>query len=252
MRKGLLSFALVLSCIATATAQSPIHVEGTTNLTPLLAKAATAYQASHVDAQIEVKGTSSGAGIAALKSGTIDVAASDVTVNDDSLTGTTLGVVGFAFVANTDARVKNLTRQQLIGIFAGKIKNWKAVGGSDEAISIISRDIGTGTRLVLEQKVAKTLIDTRVVGNANEVIEAVQSTPGALGYVATYFVGSHTDLVVSYNGVTPTPETIRDHTYGFSTDEHLYVKANGSDTAKAFVAYVAADTALLQWYGIYH
>jgi phosphate transport system substrate-binding protein len=242
---------MLLFAVVPAAAQSPLRVEGTTNLTPLLTKAAAEYETEHSGTQIIVKGTSSGAGIASLKSGTIDIAASDIAVDDDSLSGTTLGVVGFAFVANKDAGIKNLTRQQLIGIFAGKIQNWKAVGGNDLPIVIISREIGTGTRLVLEQKVAKTLIDTKVVGNANEVIHAVDSTSGALGYVATYFVGDHTDLVVSYNGITPTPETIRDHSYAFSTDEHLYVQTKGSDEAKNFAAYVAGNKTLLESYGIY-
>lgn len=252
MRNIVFSLALASSLVATAAAQTtPLHVEGTTNLTPLLTKAAASYEAANSGAQIVVKGTSSGAGIAALEGGSIDVAASDVAVSNDPLKDTVLGVVGFAFVANKDAGIKNLSRAQLIDIFDGKVKNWKAVGGNDEPITIISRDIGTGTRLVLEQKVAKTLIETKVVGNANQVIKAVDSTPGALGYVATYFVGDRNDLVISYNGVEPTQENIRNHTYAFSTDEHLFVKANATPEAKAFVAYVAGNTALLESFGIY-
>lgn len=251
MRNVVLGLVLIGSIVAVASAQTPLRVEGTTNLTPLLTKAATAYQATHPGTQLAVKGTSSGAGIASLKSGTIDVAASDVAVNDDSLSGTTLGVVGFAFVANKDAGVKNLTRQQLIGIFAGKIQNWKEAGGNDRPIVIISRDIGTGTRLVLEQKVAKTLINTKVVANANEVIAAVSSTPGAIGYVASYFTRNHADMIVTYNGVMPTPATIRSHLYAFSTDEHLYVRANAAAAATSFVAFVAADKKLLISNGIY-
>ena len=252
MRNSLFGLIVALLLAAPALAQdTTILAQGTTNLTPLLTKAAAAYEAAHPGAHIAVKGTSSGAGIASLKSGDIDVAASDVAVSDPSFVDTTIGVVGFAFVANADAGVKNLTRDQLIGIFAGKIKNWSQVGGKDLPITIISRDIGTGTRLVLEQKVAKTLIDTKIVGNADEVIKAVESTTGALGYVATYFVGTHTDLVVTYNGIEPSVENIRNHTYGFSTDEHLYVRTDAKAEARDFVSAVAANKELLASEGIY-
>ena len=50
-----------------AGADQAINVGGTTNLAPLVAKAASDYQSSHAGITISVKGSSSGAGIAALK-----------------------------------------------------------------------------------------------------------------------------------------------------------------------------------------
>jgi phosphate transport system substrate-binding protein len=254
MRNLFFVMTLVLTLAASpASAQAPVlRVEGTTNLAPLLTKEATSYEAAHPGGtQIHVAGTSSGAGIAALRDGSIDVAASDIAVNDPGFVDTSLGTVGFAFVANPEAGVKNLTRAQAIGIFAGKITNWKTVGGNDCPIVIVSRDIGTGTRLVLEEKVAKTLIQTRVAVNADAVMADITSTRGALGYIASYFVRMHGDLVLAYNGVMPTEANIKDHTYAFSTVEHLYLRNNASAEAKSFVSTVANDAALLKWYGIY-
>ena len=250
----LLSVAFALALVAQpALAQTPgIHVEGTTNLSPMLAQAATAYRADHPDLAILVHGTSSGAGIASLRNATIDVAASDVAIDDPSFVGTTIGAVGFAFVANPADGVKNLTRNQLIDIYSGKIKNWKDVGGNDCAIVLIGRDIGTGTRLILEEKVAKTLIPTRTVEKASQMMKAVESTSGALGYVASGFIhGDQAQLIVKYEGVTPTVDNIRNHTYLFATDEHLYVRSGAGPEVRAFVAHVAADKALLGSFGVY-
>jgi hypothetical protein len=49
----------------------------------------------------------------------------------------------------------------------------------------------------------------------------------------------------------PTPENIRNHTYGFSTDEHLYVRKDATPEAKSFVNAVADNKQLLLSYGIY-
>ena len=83
-----------------AGAGQDIVVAGTTNLAPLLMKAAADYEASHPGVTISVSSTSSGAGIASLRNHEIDIAMSDVAVDEDSFSDTVLGTVGFAFVAN--------------------------------------------------------------------------------------------------------------------------------------------------------
>jgi phosphate transport system substrate-binding protein len=243
----LVSFGLSLP----ASADQVINVTGTTNLAPVLAQAAKEYQASHPGVTINVMGTSSGAGIAALKDHAVDVAMSDVAVDDDGFSDAVLGAVGFAFVANPDAGIKNLTREQLTEIFAGKITNWKAIGGNDRPIVLVGREIGTGTRFVFEDKVAKTMVPIRVEPNAAAVLKTVAETSGALGYLASGFLDNHQSLVVTYQSVAPTPENIRANRYSFATNEHLYTSKDAAPGVAAFVQYVKNDAKLLQANGIY-
>jgi len=232
-------------------AAQAVTVRGTTNLAPLVAIAAADYQKANPGVTINVKGNSSGAGIAALKDHSADVAMSDVAVNDADFNDTILGVVGFAFAVNPDVGIKNLTRGELQDIFAGKITNWKAIGGNDQKIVLIGREIGTGTRFVFEDKVAKTQIPITIEKNAKAVVDAVAQTPGSLGYLASGFIDGHDDLIVSYEGVMPTPENIRNHTYSFSTDEHLYMLKNGPAAAAAFIQFVKNDAPLLKANGVF-
>ncbi len=243
----ILAGALILPALAAQT----ITVRGTTNLAPMVAAAAADYQKANPGVTIDVKGDSSGAGIAALKDKSADVAMSDVAVNDADFNDAILGVVGFAFVVNPDVGVKNLTRGMLQDIFSGKITNWKAIGGNDRKIVLIGRQIGTGTRFVFEDKVAKTGIPITIEPNAKAVVEAVAQTSGSLGYLASGFIGDNKNLVVSYEGVMPTPENIRNHTYSFSTDEHLYMLKTGSPATATFIQYVKNDGALLKANGVF-
>ncbi|MGC2130778.1 MAG: substrate-binding domain-containing protein [Candidatus Aquilonibacter sp.] len=247
----LTALVLPVALLLPAGAGQAINVGGTTNLAPLVAKAATEYQSAHPGVTISVKGTSSGAGIASLKDHQVDIAMSDVAVNDSDLADTVLGVVGFAFVVNPDVGVKNLTRDELMGIFSGKTTNWKQIGGNDRKIVIIGREIGTGTRFVFEDKVAKTLIPIKVAKNAVAVAEEVAATSGAVGYIASGFIGDHQNMVVSYNGVQPTPDNIRNHLYSFSTDEHLYTWKNADAGVTAFVQYVKGDASVLKENGVF-
>ena len=53
-------------------------------------------------------------------------------------------------VVNKDAGVTDLSQQELIDIFTGKVKNWSELGGADQEISVINRASGSGTRATFE------------------------------------------------------------------------------------------------------
>ena len=232
-------------------ASTALRVEGTLNQIGALQKIAAVYQTAHPDRAVAVKGTNSGLAVAALHAGTIDVAASDIAVDYPEFVDTTIGVLGIAIVAGPHTGVKNITRAQLVGMYSGKITNWKQIGGEDQAVVAFGRAIGTGTRLLFEQKVAKVEIPSQDPVNPAEFVHDIATTPGAIGYVATQFMADHPELVLSYNGVTPTPENIRGHVYAVSTDEHLYTRKDGPAAARDFVAFVATQRALLAASGIY-
>jgi len=155
-----------------------------------------------------------------------------------------------AAAAYTDADV-DVKGKDVIGIYSGKIRNWKQLGGEDRPIVLFGRPIGTGMRFVFEQNVAKTLVDITAPKSAPQTLATIASTPGAIGYMGMSFIGTHTDMMISYNGVPATRENIANHSYVFATDEHLYVRKNASPQAKAFVAFVAQHKDLLSESGIY-
>jgi phosphate transport system substrate-binding protein len=236
--------------LAPAIADTTIRVGGSTNITPPLSKMAAAYQRAHPGTQLSITGSSSGQGIAALKAGTLDVACSDVAVNDEAFDDTSIGVIGIAFVVGSGAGVKNLTRDDVQAIYSGKITNWKQIGGNDLAIVPFSRPIGAGTRFVFEMSVAKTLVDMKEQKDATAVVNAVATTPGGVGYASVNYIGDHQDLVVSYNGVAPTDANIASHVYKFSADEHIYTLKSASPEVKAFVAWAATRRDILKAGGI--
>ncbi len=228
-----------------------VVVQGTLNAIPALQKIAVAYQAAHPGVSIDVTPTNSGLGIAALRSGSIDVAASDISVDSSNFMDTTIGVLGIAVLAGPGSGLKNVTREQLIAVYAGKTANWKDFGGADQAMVLFARAIGTGTRFLFEDKVAKITVPTKDPVSPAETVEEIATTPGAVGYIATQFVAKRPELVLTYNGVAPTPSNIRNHSYGISTDEHLYVRKDAPAAARDFVQFAKAQREMLASAGIY-
>lgn len=80
----------------------------------------------------------SGKGIQALLDGKVTLAGASRALKQDEknkkLLGTAIGYDAIAVFVHKNNPVKNLTKDQVKGIFTGKIKNWKEVGGKDAPI----------------------------------------------------------------------------------------------------------------------
>lgn len=244
------SFAIALLPMA-GNADENVVVGGSTNPAGAVGAAAKAFMDRNPAIDVSLHPVSSGAGIAALKAGTIDVAMSDVAIDDPTFVDHRIGWLGIAIIAGPDTGISAITRTQLIGIYSGKITNWKQLGGRDQRIVPISRPIGTGTRYLFETLVAKTPIETLAPAKVSEMSTVVGNTPGAIGYVATNVVDPARVTVLEYDGVLPTPQNVRSHRYTFAADEHLYTTKTSSAASKAFAEFVVHDSADLAKFGIY-
>ncbi len=108
-------------------------------------------------------------------------------------------------IAHKDLGVKELSRDQLKGIFTGKIGNWKEVGGPDQAIVVVFGAEIPGTHQVFNKQVMNNEPYTKKVleaKNAPDVKEKVKVTPGAVGL-------SPVTLVDDSVGVPKIPEVGR-------------------------------------------
>ena len=62
-----------------------------------------------------------------------------------------IGVDALVFIVNEDNPVQALTRQQLRDIYAGKITNWKDVGGKDQEIVAFQRGEDSGSKTLFKK-----------------------------------------------------------------------------------------------------
>jgi phosphate transport system substrate-binding protein len=89
----------------------------------------------------------------------------------------------FTLVVNKDAKVLNLSHQQIHDIYARKITNWSQVGGASIPIHLVSRHRGSGTRsALLERVLNKDPNGPRIdvpEATVNDCAALEQSRPGA-------------------------------------------------------------------------
>lgn len=240
---GLIAAIFAISCgpVSADTAHTVIRVRGSIVLQPLFVAAAAKYMQAHPDVTIDIKGTSSGEGIASIKAGTADITGADVRIDDSDLTETPMALSGVAFIVGPGTGVTNLTQAQVAQIYSGKITDWSQVGGNHLPIVLMERAVGGGTRFIFEQTVAKTTTPVHDYESPPEMAGVCNKTPGCLSYVATHVVSVAHATPISYNGVAPTDENIANGTYTFVGHETAYSAKPMSAAQADFLHFVLSD-----------
>jgi phosphate transport system substrate-binding protein len=99
-----------------------------------------------------------------------------------------VGEARVAFAVHPSNKVARMSAAQLTDILTGKIRNWREVGGSDQAIIVVTAQPGDGLRSMVESKLLQgsdLAKDARALMNATQITKAVAQLPGAIGIVAS-------------------------------------------------------------------
>ncbi len=232
-----------------------ISAAGSTALQPLVQAAAEAYQARNADVKISVTGGGSRTGLSLVNSKSVDIGDSDILAAKDQtdLVDHKVAAVGFAIVAHPETGVKNLSKKQIQDIFSGKTKNWKDVGGKDQAITVINRPASSGTRAVFIKTLmdkAEIAKDTLVEDATGTVIQKVTQTAGAVSYAA--FSGTHgkTGVVeIGIDGNPATEENVETGKYPFWSYEHMYTNGPPNKDVSRFMAFLQSNSTLVRKLG---
>ncbi len=253
---------LLTGCGSSSTDSSSSDLEGTITaagssaLKPLVDEASQKFIEKNPNVSITVDAGGSGEGLKQVSEGTVTIGNSDVSAEEKldadqakELVDHQVCVVTMAPIVNkdvTEAGVKDLSTDQLIGIFTGQITNWKDVGGPDEDIVLVTRPSSSGTRATFEKYAlngnAEAENKSMETDDSGVLLKNVSDTKGAIGYVALSYLVDNKDVdAVSIDDVAPTLENTYNGTYKVWTMEHMYTKGKGSKADKAFIKYIMSD-----------
>lgn len=227
-----------------AATQRSLTVGGSTALQPLVEEAARQYEAKTRSA-VNVQGGGSGTGLSQTANGTFDIGNSDIFAEEKSgvdagaLVDHKVAVVGMAPVVNPSVGVKGITKQQLKDIFTAKVTNWKQVGGADQAVVVINRAKGSGTRAVFEMYGLDGTkpIEAQEQDSNGTVRTMVAQTPGAISYLAFAYFANNI-VALELDGAAPTEENVTTGKWPIWSYEHMYTKGEPDAAEKAFLDFM--------------
>jgi phosphate transport system substrate-binding protein len=191
---------LAVCAVATiASAARMINIKGSDTCVNLVQRLAEVYMEGH-RAAIAVTGGGSGAGIAALINGTIDVANASREIKAAELEQArsrgiypvefAIAVDGLSVIVHQTNPVKQLTLDEVGRIFKGEITNWSQVGGPSWPITLYGRQSNSGTYTFMLEHVLKGEYSPRMNqmnGNA-QIVEALGRDASGIGYAGVGYV----------------------------------------------------------------
>ncbi|MBA4534856.1 phosphate ABC transporter substrate-binding protein [Brevibacillus halotolerans] len=225
-----------------------ITAVGSTAMQPLVEQVAKKFMEKNQQVQIQVQGGGSGTGLSQVANGAATIGNSDIFAEEkkgipaDQLVDYKIAVVGMAAVIHPKAGVDNLTKQQVIDIFTGKVTNWKEVGGTDQKITLVNRPKNSGTRATFVQYALDGAEEAEGIteDSSGTVRKIIAETPGAIGYLGTSYLND-TVKAVKLDGVEATTENIVTNKYKVWAYQHMYTKGEPTGAQKDFLDFMTSD-----------
>lgn len=195
MKGGLVAIASAAVILTSATPsiaaseEKQLVVTGSSTVAPVLSEIAKRYESLHPDVRIDVQTGGSSRGLKDARTGLADIGMVSRTLKEEEkdLMPFTIGIDGVAMIIHADNPITELTRQQIIDIYVGKINTWSELGGADEPIVVVNKAEGRATlELFLEYfGLESPDIQADIVAGDNEQdIKAVAGNPFSIAYVS--------------------------------------------------------------------
>lgn len=221
-----------------------VSMAGSTSMEKLANASAESFMAEYPGVTVTAEFTGSSAGIEAVTAGSVDIGNSSRALKEEEkaagVVENIVAIDGIAVVVDPANAVNDLTKEQLIGVYKGEIKNWSELGGSDAPIVVVGREAGSGTRGAFEEllEIEDVCVYASELDSTGAVIAKVGATPGAIGYVSLDAI-NETVVAVKLEGVEATAENIKAGNYFLSRPFVMATMGEISEQSEAVQAYFA-------------
>ncbi len=253
---GLFLFLLAGGVPPESEAGSRVQIVGSTTVLPIASRSAQKFMESS-GTRILVNAGGSGVGIHSVAQGRADIGMASREISPDekkrfeksNLKIHPVGLDAVACVVSAEiyqAGVRHLTPNQIAGIYMGKIRNWKEVGGPDKQIVVIDKERHRGTRHVFMQYIFGNALQRTpgtllVTGSNNEEQAKIAQSDSAIGMLSFSWINKDVKAVSLRDGgkdFLPTLETVRQGNYPIIRELNFITAGEPTGKVKAFIDFV--------------
>jgi len=231
-----------------------ITVKGSDTLVILAQKWAEVYMGKNPGTKIQVTGGGTGTGFAALQNQQTDLCNASRPIRAKEIETCIkafgkrpreykVALDGLSVYVHESNPVAELSLEQIEGIFTGKIKNWKEVGGADAPIILYSRENSSGTYEFFKEHVLKGkdfAANAQTMPGTAAVLQSVAKEKNGIGYGGAAYGAGAKHLKVKKNAtaeaIEPSEATVLDGSYPIW--RYLYVYVNPAVDKGEVAAYL--------------
>ncbi|MCX5709802.1 MAG: PstS family phosphate ABC transporter substrate-binding protein [Candidatus Omnitrophica bacterium] len=260
LKKSLITvIAVMFFGLAYGAKANSIQVKGSDTMVNLGQAWAEKYMEKNGGDFVAVTGGGSGTGFSSLISATCDIAMASRSIKDKEIglaqkkginpKEIKVALDGLAVVVNPKNPVDKLTIDQLAKIFTGKITNWKDVGGADAKITLLSREVNSGTHVYFKEHVLRKLdpnskeefsSSALMLPSSQAIADEVANNSSAIGYYGMGYISPKQKAVhVAKDDKSPyevpTIENVVNGKYPISRPLFLYTNGEPQGLVKKFV-----------------
>lgn len=146
--------------------------------------------------------------------------------------------------------VKDLTTEDLKGLYSGTVTNWKQLGGPDAKIVLLDRPEDESAKRLLRKHYLgadlKNSPEAVLLRKEGELITTIQNTPFSIGTFSLAQVISQKLPVnrLRLDGVDPTPENVKAGKYVMVREISMIWHKNPSEATQAFIEYIFSPSGI--------
>ena len=228
----------------------PIVVSGSSTVHPLVTDIARRFERVNPGIRIEVHSGGSGRGIADLRGDATDIAmvSRPLAENERDLFAFPLCRDGAVIVVHRSNPLQRLSSRQLAELLTGGITDWKQLGARAGPVRLAWRSEGQAIPDLLLQHLKLKPEQIRSHATFFENSDAVKFaasdrdaiTVAAFGVAERTARSGAAVKLLAYEGVTPTVQTVRDHTYALSRPLLLVTRSVPTGAPKRFIDYAVS------------
>jgi len=193
--------ALLGALLMGAPAKKMIQIKGSDTLVNLVQILAEEFMAKNPGTAIAVLGGGSGTGVSGLINQTCDIANHSREWKSKEIDQAwekgvsprffVVAVDGVSIIVNEKNPLNSLAMNQVGAMYRGEVKNWRAVGGPDKAVSLYGRQSNSGTYVFMQEHVLGNKnysLDMKEMNGNAQIIESILQDEGGVGYVGVGYL----------------------------------------------------------------
>ena len=240
------------ACGSKQEAAQKLTITGSSTVAPLTSEIAKKFESENPGIRIDVQTGGSSRGLADATQGLADIGMVSRALKPAEITqyqSFAIATDGIGIILQDSNPVTNLSNQQILDIYQGKITNWSEVGGADAEITVVNKAEGRSTLELFLDYFALTnsqIAADVVIGDNQQGIKTVAGNPHAIGYVSIGAAERDIDAgvplkLLPVGGVAASSQTLQDGSFPLARPLNLVTTATPTGLTQEFIQFAQSE-----------